>query len=140
MRYHSWEDPFQRGPKEPGLLKYADSTSGDSEIDGAMYEIERVVNHHDTHRSREYLICWKGYTAKEDTWKPSRELKHTLVLVKDYEIRLQTQQRLKGRLEAPKGHPDRLRKQAPPASVAPEAPKRRPGRPRKNAAPSPTSL
>ncbi len=71
IRYHSREDPFQCRSKESGLLEYADSISSDSEIDRAIYEIERVVDHHDTCRDREYLVYWKGYTAKDDIWKPS---------------------------------------------------------------------
>ncbi len=139
IRYRSREDPFQCGPKEPGPLEYTDSISDNSEIDRAIYEIECMVDHRDIHHGREYLVRWKGYTTKDDIWKSSRELKYAPVLVKDYETCFQTQQRLKGYLEVPKGRPGRPRKQAPPASLAPEAPKRHPGRPRKNTAPPPTS-
>ncbi len=138
-QYCNWEDPFQYRPKELEPLEYTNNTSGNSEIDRTIYEIERMVDHRNTHHDKEYLVYWKGYIVKDDTWKPSQELKHALVFVKDYETHLQAQQRFKGHLGVPKRHPDHPRKQAPPASVAPETPKRRPGRPRKNTTPPPTS-
>ncbi len=120
-------------------MEYADSISGDSEIDRVMYEIECVFDHRDICCGREYLVCWKGYIAKDDTWKPSQVLKCAPVLVKDYETCLQAQQRFKGYLGVPKRHLGCSRKQAPPASVIPEVSKRHPGRPQKNAAPPPTN-
>ena len=49
------------------------------------YESEKIIRHHRTPSSRSFLIQWKGYSAKEDSWVPERDLKHaksTLVVYK----------------------------------------------------------
>ena len=40
------------------------------------YEIEKIIHHRRTPSSRSFLIQWKGYSAKEDSWVPERDLKH----------------------------------------------------------------
>ena len=49
------------------------------------YEVEQIINHHHHGRRRQlqYLICWKGYSAADDTWEPADQV-HTDDLVRSY--------------------------------------------------------
>jgi Chromo (CHRromatin Organisation MOdifier) domain len=52
------------------------------------YEVESIVNHrrvNSTGRSKyEYLVCWKGYPAENDTWEDERNLRNAPASVKGY--------------------------------------------------------
>ena len=52
------------------------------------YEVEQIINHHHfgKHRQLQYLICWKGYSAVDDTWEPADQV-HTNDLVKKYHMK-----------------------------------------------------
>ena len=49
------------------------------------YEVEQIINH--CHYGRccqlQYLICWKGYSAADDTWEPADQV-HADELVESY--------------------------------------------------------
>ena len=49
------------------------------------YEVEKVVNHRHSGRSRtlQYLIKWKGYPEADNTWEPADQV-HALELIKAY--------------------------------------------------------
>ena len=49
------------------------------------YEVEQIINHwhHEKHHQLQYLICWKGYSAADDTWEPTDQV-HANELVKSY--------------------------------------------------------
>ena len=49
------------------------------------YEVEDIINHryHGKQSQLQYLICWKGYSAADDTWEPADQV-HTDQLVKKY--------------------------------------------------------
>ena len=49
------------------------------------YEVEQIINHchFGRHCQLQYLICWKGYSAADDTWEPTDQV-HTDDLVKKY--------------------------------------------------------
>ena len=49
------------------------------------YEVEQIINHryHGKQRQLQYLICWKGYSAADDTWEPADQV-HADDLVKNY--------------------------------------------------------
>src|SRR5580692_7732316 len=58
-------------------------------IDNAEeYEVELIINHryHGKRRQLQYLICWKGYSAADDTWEPADQV-HAPALVKRYHQR-----------------------------------------------------
>lgn len=39
------------------------------------YEVERIIEvHFKKDKSREFLIRWKGFSSKEDTWEPEENL------------------------------------------------------------------
>ena len=52
------------------------------------YEVEQIINH--WHYGKccqlQYLICWKGYSATDDTWEPADQV-HADDLVKSYHTR-----------------------------------------------------
>ena len=48
------------------------------------YEIEKILHHCDTPMAHIFLIQWKGYSAKEDSWVPGWELKHAKSTLNDY--------------------------------------------------------
>ena len=49
------------------------------------YEVEQIINHrhYGRHHQLQYLICWKGYSAADDTWEPADKV-HTDDLVRSY--------------------------------------------------------
>ena len=49
------------------------------------YKVEQIINHHHFGKCHQlqYLICWKGYSATDDTWEPADQV-HTDDLVKKY--------------------------------------------------------
>ena len=49
------------------------------------YKVEQIINHrhHGKHCQLQYLICWKGYSAADDTWEPTDQV-HANKLVKSY--------------------------------------------------------
>ena len=48
------------------------------------YEVEQIINHchYGKHHQLQYLICWKGYSAADDTWEPTDQV-HANKLVKN---------------------------------------------------------
>ncbi len=99
-RYHATDDPYNRIPPPPGPVEYgteSDSTSGDDERDGKRWELERVVDHENRRGKTWYLVRWKGYGPKEDSWKKPAELKHAKRLVEEYHERLRRREELTGK-------------------------------------------
>ena len=52
------------------------------------YEVEQNINHrhHGKCCQLQYLICWKGYSAADDTWEPADQV-HADELVRSYHVR-----------------------------------------------------
>ena len=52
------------------------------------YKVEQIINHqyHGKCCQLQYLICWKGYSAADDTWEPADQV-HADQLVRDYQAR-----------------------------------------------------
>ena len=52
------------------------------------YEVEDIINHwyHGKHCQLWYLICWKGYSATDDTWEPADQV-HADKLVRRYHLK-----------------------------------------------------
>ena len=52
------------------------------------YEVEQIINHchYGKCRQLQYLICWKGYSAADDTWEPTDQV-HANKLVRTYHMK-----------------------------------------------------
>ena len=52
------------------------------------YEVEQIINHrhHGKCHQLQYLICWKGYSATDDTWEPADQV-HADELVRKYHLK-----------------------------------------------------
>ena len=84
-------------PKKPVPIIL--SEDADSKGTYQRYEVEMIVNHRLTHRSRrkaagdrtakrvdgiQYLIKWKGYDVIHNTWEPSANVDKSEDLLKEY--------------------------------------------------------
>ena len=97
IRYYASDDPYNCILLSPGLMEYgseSDSMSGDDERDGKRWELERVVDHENRRGTAWYLVRWKGYGSKEDSWKKVTMLKYAKRLVEEYHKRLRRREEL----------------------------------------------
>ena len=46
--------------------------------------MEKIINKRKVRGRDKYLVRWKGYMAKEDTWKNRENLKNAMELVKEF--------------------------------------------------------
>ena len=63
------------------------------------YEVEQIINHchYGKHHQLQYLICWKGYSAVDDTWEPADQV-HANELAKSYHTKyMKEEERKKSR-------------------------------------------
>ena len=107
-RYYANDDPYNRILPPPGPVEYGselDSTSGDDEWDGKRWELERVVDHENRRGTAWYLVCWKGYGPKEDSWKKVTAFKHAKRLVEEYHERLRRREELMGKADRKRVRP-----------------------------------
>ena len=48
------------------------------------YEVEKIPKHRGSPTNRKYLIWWKGYSAKEDSWLPEMEFENASTTLRAY--------------------------------------------------------
>ena len=51
-----------------------------SEEDDESFDVERILAHRGSGKTRQYLVKWEGYDDDEATWEPAASLKGNLVL------------------------------------------------------------
>ena len=63
------------------------------EIDGEKkYEVEKILNRRDVRRKPKYLVRWKRYIIKEDTWKELENLRNVMDLVEEFEKKIREEE------------------------------------------------
>ena len=48
------------------------------------YEVEVIISHWQSGRGHQYLIKWKGYSTRENTWEPKKNLTNTQATLDRY--------------------------------------------------------
>ncbi len=97
IRYYVNDDPYNCILPSPGPVEYgseSDSTSNDNEQDSKRWELERIVDHENRRGTAWYLVRWKGYGPKEDSWKKVTAFKYAKRLVEEYHERLRRREEL----------------------------------------------
>jgi hypothetical protein len=79
-RYHA-DDPFRRRQPPPGPVE----TPSDDDGDAPHYEIDRVVDKRTRRGKDEFLVQWKGYGAKDNTWLTRADLRHAAQALQTFE-------------------------------------------------------
>jgi hypothetical protein len=51
----------------------------------SSYEVEKIVDHRGPVGKREYLVKWKGYSAKDNTWEPATNFDSPLIIQQYYD-------------------------------------------------------
>src|SRR5262249_11356356 len=64
------------------------------ETEDRSYEVNRIVDHKDNRRGRQYFVHWEGYPSSEDSWEPEHNLRDAPEAVKEYLDRPSTPQRM----------------------------------------------
>ncbi|XP_076014921.1 chromodomain Y-like protein 2 [Genypterus blacodes] len=79
---------------------------------GELYEVERIVDKRRNKKGKwEYLIRWKGYGRREDTWEPEQHLLHCEEFIHRFN-RLHAQQPHKSATQSSRSRPDARRKRS----------------------------
>jgi hypothetical protein len=48
------------------------------------YEVDKILNSHFYRRQLQYLVHWKGYSNRNNTWEPASNLSHAQTEVKKF--------------------------------------------------------
>ena len=76
-RIRRYKEQVRGQKKQPALLVIIE---GEKE-----YKVEKIINKRRRYSKWEYLVRWKGYTAKEVSWEKETNLKNAKEAVEEYE-------------------------------------------------------
>ena len=69
-------------------------------VDGVEeWEVEKILNKWKIRKVMKYLVWWKGFTAKNDTWEREKDLKNAKELVDEFKERMKVKVRQQKRME-----------------------------------------
>jgi len=70
------------------------------EVEGVEeWEIEEILNKRKIRGVEKYLVHWKGFTAKHDSWERREDLKNTKAVLEDFEGRMEAEIRRQEKLD-----------------------------------------
>jgi len=77
------------------IVRYKEQVKGQKKEEGKPvkiegveeWEVEKVLNKKKIRGVEKYLIRWKGFTAKGDTWERRENLKNAEELIEEFERR-----------------------------------------------------
>ncbi len=52
------------------------------------YTVEKILAKRMNNGKIEYLIKWEGYSIKETTWEPMKNLKNVAEMIDEYEVKI----------------------------------------------------
>jgi len=65
------------------------------EVDGVEeWKVEKILNKRKIWGVEKYLVCWKRFTAENDTWEKEEDLENVRELVDEFEGRISAEVRL----------------------------------------------
>ena len=67
------------------IVKYYEQVEGQKKIPPPLVEIEKILDRRERRGKPKYLVRWKGYIAKENTWEGLENLKNAMGLVEEFE-------------------------------------------------------
>ena len=75
------------------IVRYREQVKGQKKEEGKPvevdrveeWEVEKVLNKKKIRGIEKYLIRWKGFTAKGDTWERKENLKNAEKLIEEFE-------------------------------------------------------
>lgn len=71
----SQQNDSKKSKKSRKSAAKEDEDSDEEEVSKEEYEVARIVDvHFKQNGEREFLVRWKGYSAKEETWEPESHL------------------------------------------------------------------
>ena len=57
------------------------------------WEVKKILNKRKVWEIEKYLVCWKGFTAENDTWEKEEDLENERELVDKFEGRVSAEVR-----------------------------------------------
>jgi hypothetical protein len=51
------------------------------------YDVEKILQHRKRGNTTQYLVRWKGFTASDDTWEPTSNLKNAQKAIQEYKAK-----------------------------------------------------
>ncbi|XP_041036831.1 heterochromatin protein 1-like isoform X3 [Carcharodon carcharias] len=79
----------RRDPRAAARGRRGSSSSSEHSARGPEYEVESILNSRYMEGGVEYLLKWKGYSPKANSWEPIENLLGCPRLVKEYHAQLE---------------------------------------------------
>ena len=92
------------------IVQYKKQIEGQKKKEGKLvdiegmeeWEIKKILNKRKMREVNRYLVQWKGFTARNDTWEKEEDLGHTRDLVDEFKEKLEAEVRRQEQIEQKK--------------------------------------